>query len=282
MRMQRTLKLFIQFICLAQIILQAQFVLANESRIQLSGNYEQGGLVFGLTESGSKVEFDGELVRVSKNGDFIIGFHRDEKSPVKLKVTFSDGSVEERSLEIQKREYNIQRIEGVPDRTVNIPESELPRIRRESVAIKKAKKNNDARTDFITNWQWPAIGRISGVYGSQRFYNGVPKRPHYGVDIAKPTGTPVYAPASGIVTLANPDTYFSGGLIILDHGHNLSSSFLHLSKIVVEVGQRIEQGDKIGEIGATGRATGPHLDWRMDLGKRRIDPVFLVGEMPTK
>lgn len=260
-------------------------VLSNateDARTQLSGTYKQGGLVFGLTEPGSKVVFDGQPIRVSDNGDFLIGFHRDETSPVSLEVIYPDGTSEKRSIDVEKREYNIQRIEGVPNKTVNVPESELPRINRESAAIKKAKKRDDARTDFITNWQWPAIGRISGVYGSQRFYNGVPKRPHYGVDIAKPTGTPVYAPAAGIVTFTNIDTYFSGGLIIIDHGHHLNSSFLHLSKIDVEVGQKVEQGDKIGEIGATGRATGPHLDWRMNLGKRRVDPTFLVGDMPSE
>lgn len=270
------------FVCLLLSQLLLSFVLAGESRTQFSGTYKQGGLVFGLTEPGSKVEFSGKPVRVSERGDFLVGFHRDETSPVNLRISYPDGRVEQHNLKVEKREYNIQRIDGVPDKTVNIPESELPRIKRESAAIKKAKMRDDARTDFITNWQWPAIGPISGVYGSQRVYNGVPKRPHYGVDIAMPAGTAVYAPASGIVTFANLDTYFSGGLIILDHGHHLNSSFLHLSKIEVKQGQRIEQGDKIGEIGATGRATGPHLDWRMNLDKRRIDPVFLVGEMPLK
>ena len=270
-------------ICIIVVLLfLPQFVLAKEFKTQLSGNYKQGGLVFGLTEPGSKIEFSGESVRVSKHGDFLVGFHRDEESPMRLEIKYPDGVIEAIDLKVEKRNYNIQRVDGVPDKTVNIPESELPRINRESAAIKKAKMRDDARTDFITNWQWPAIGPISGVYGSQRIYNGVPKRPHYGVDIAMPTGTPVYAPAPGMVTFASLDTYFSGGLIILDHGHHLNSSFLHLSKIDIKVGQRVEQGDKIGEIGATGRATGPHLDWRINLGARRIDPVFLVGEMPAK
>ena len=120
------------------------------------------------------------------------------------------------------------------------------------------------------------------MYGSQRILNGQPRRPHFGVDVAAPTGTPVHAPAPGIVTLAEPDLYFSGGTLILDHGHGLSSSFLHLSRILVSVGDRVERGDPIAEIGATGRVTGPHLDWRMNLGEARLDPTLVVGPMPEQ
>ena len=129
---------------------------------------------------------------------------------------------------------------------------------------------------------WPAKGRISGVYGSQRILNGEPRRPHYGVDVAAPVGTLVHAPADGLVTLANEDMFFSGGTLILDHGHALSSSFLHLSAILVKEGQRVRQGDPIAKIGATGRATGPHLDWRMNLGRDRLDPQLLVGPMSSQ
>ena len=119
---------------------------------------------------------------------------------------------------------------------------------------------------------------MTGVYGSQRVYNGVPKSPHYGVDIASPTGTPVIAPAPGNISLVEPNLYYSGGTLILDHGHGLSSTFIHLSAVSVELGQRVEQGEKIGEIGATGRATGPHLDWRMNWFKVRVDPQLLMGD----
>ena len=133
---------------------------------------------------------------------------------------------------------------------------------------------------FPDGFRWPAKGRISGVYGSQRILNGEPRRPHFGVEVAAPTGTEVSAPADGVVTLVHPDVFFSGGTLILDHGHGLSSAFLHLSRILVEKGERVVQGQLIAEIGETGRATGPHLDWRMNLLDRRIDPALLVGPMP--
>lgn len=144
-----------------------------------------------------------------------------------------------------------------------------------------ARRTDDPRLDFMQSFIWPSIGPISGVYGSQRILNGQPRRPHFGVDVAAPTGTPVRAPAAGIITLAHPDMYFSGGTVILDHGHGVSSSFLHLSRIHVQVGQRVEQGELIAEIGATGRVTGPHLDWRMNWFGQRIDPALLVGAMPA-
>jgi murein DD-endopeptidase MepM/ murein hydrolase activator NlpD len=140
---------------------------------------------------------------------------------------------------------------------------------------------SDGADALERGFTWPVKGRISGVYGSQRVYNGTPGAPHYGVDVAVPTGTPVRAPASGVITLAEPDLYYSGGTVILDHGYGLSSSFLHLSKVHVTVGQRLAVGDLLGEVGATGRATGPHLDWRMSWLSERIDPQFLVPPMPN-
>jgi murein DD-endopeptidase MepM/ murein hydrolase activator NlpD len=132
----------------------------------------------------------------------------------------------------------------------------------------------------LAGFVWPAQGPISGVYGSQRFYNGEPRNPHYGVDVAVPKGTPVHAPAAGVVTLAEPDLYFSGGTVILDHGYRLSSTFLHMSEVSVQVGDELQAGDLIGAVGSTGRATGPHLDWRMNWRQQRIDPQLLAPPMP--
>ena len=146
--------------------------------------------------------------------------------------------------------------------------------------VVSARNRRDERTDFAEPFAWPARGRISGVYGSQRILNGEPRRPHFGLDIAAPTGTPVYAPADGIVTLAYDDMYFSGGTLIVDHGHGLSSSFLHLSEVLVEAGMQVKKGDLIARIGATGRASGPHLDWRMNWLDRRVDPQLLVKDLP--
>jgi murein DD-endopeptidase MepM/ murein hydrolase activator NlpD len=251
----------------------------SASPLHLEGKFVQGGLVQGRAEPGSKVEYDGRSVRVSEQGDFLIGFGRQAPSTAKLIVVFPDGNREERTLEIGQREYDIQHIKGLPKRMVTPNKKDLERIRAESALARKARLLDSSRTDFMTGFTWPAKGRISGVYGSQRILNGQPRRPHFGVDVAAPVGTSVYAPADGVVTLVHADMYFSGGTLIVDHGHGLSSSFLHLSKILVKQGQAVKQGDVIAEIGATGRVTGAHLDWRMNLFTTRIDPQLLVGAM---
>jgi murein DD-endopeptidase MepM/ murein hydrolase activator NlpD len=270
-------------ISVSSFFLWVGIVVAQDARVlELDGNTIQGGLLFGKVTTGSTIVFDGAEIRVSDQGDFIVGFNRDEPGSVPLVVTYPDGGIVRKSLDVEQREYDIQYVEGVPQETVSPPPEAMERIRREAAQIGATRKNDDARQDFMVDWQWPLTGRISGVYGSQRFYNGEPRRPHYGVDVPGPVGTPVHAPAPGLVTFSNPDTFYSGGLVILDHGHGLSSAFLHLSKVLVDVDQRVEQGDLIGEVGVQGRATGPHLDWRMNLFERRIDPQLLVGPMPDE
>ncbi|MDZ7829959.1 MAG: M23 family metallopeptidase [Halofilum sp. (in: g-proteobacteria)] len=197
-------------------------------------------------------------------------------------MRFEGGETLRRELEIARRDYNIQRIDGLEPKKVNPPEEAIPRILREVEIVKEARKRDDARQDFLQQFRWPVQGRITGVYGSQRVLNGEPRRPHYGWDIAAPAGTPVLAPAAGIVTVAEPDMYYSGGTLLLDHGHGLSSAFLHMQAISVEVGQRVERGEKLGEVGSTGRSTGAHLDWRMNLFERRVDPRTLAGPMPEE
>jgi murein DD-endopeptidase MepM/ murein hydrolase activator NlpD len=155
----------------------------------------------------------------------------------------------------------------------------MVRIRKEIAQVKKARNRNDSREDFLRGFQWPVKGRISGVYGSQRVLNGQPRRPHFGVDIAAPVGTLVHSPTDGVVTLTHDDMFFSGGTLIIDHGHGLSSTFIHLNAILVKEGDRVRQGDVIAEVGATGRVSGPHLDWRMNLLGDRLDPQLLVGPM---
>lgn len=252
------------------------------ARLSLSGPLVQGGLVTGKSDSGVKVTIDGAPVRVSEEGYFLIGFDRDHGAVSQVKVVYPDGRIESRTLKIKKRDYDIQRIDGLPKRKVTPEKIDYERIRREMEAIKQARKQDDPRTDFLQGWIWPVEGPISGVYGSQRVLNGKPRRPHYGVDIAAPVGTPVKAPADGIVTLVHPDMFYSGATLVLDHGHKLSSSFLHLNRTLVKVGDRIHKGDIIAEVGATGRVTGAHLDWRMNLRNARIDPQLLVGAMPAQ
>ncbi len=249
--------------------------------LELQGQPVQGGLMQGRTDPGTEVTFDGRPVRISKDGAFLIGFGHDAPAQAKLVVTFTDGSREWRELKVGQRKYKIQRIDGLPPRKISPSEEDLARIHRESASIKEARTKDDARTDFLKGFIWPAKGRISGVYGSQRILNGEPRRPHYGLDIAAPVETPVVAPASGIVTLTHPDMFYSGGTLILDHGHGLSSTFIHLHRILVKEGQYVRQGDVIAEIGATGRVTGPHLDWRINLFKRRLDPQLILKAMPA-
>lgn len=248
---------------------------------QLEGELQQGALVLGRVVPGSKVALGGHQVKVTEAGRFAIGFDRDAKAEMLLMVTAPDGTITRQPLTIAPREYAIQRIEGVPQRTVEPAPEALERIRREQALVTHARAIETDRTDFLDGFQWPLTGRISGVYGSQRVYNGVPGRPHYGVDIAAPTGTEVRAPAAGVVTLAHPDMFFSGGTLIMDHGHGVSSTFIHLSEVLVEEGMKVEPGDIVGKVGATGRATGPHLDWRINWFGAKLDPALVVPPMPA-
>ncbi|MDA0340375.1 MAG: M23 family metallopeptidase [Proteobacteria bacterium] len=246
---------------------------------RLQGRLIQGGLVIGTTTPGSTVTLDGRAVRVGLDGRFVFGFNRDATAAA-LAITAPDGTVERRQLSVEARGYDIQRIDGLPPKTVSPPPEVLARIRRESAQIKAARMQDTPVPYFKTGFKWPARGRISGVYGSQRVLNGKPSRPHYGIDVAAPVGTPVAAPADGVVRLAEPDLFYSGGTIILDHGHGLSSTFLHMATVEVQPGDQLRQGDRLGTIGATGRATGPHLDWRINWFDQRLDAGLLVPPMP--
>jgi len=251
-------------------------VTAQADALELDGPLVQGGVLIGRVAPGTEVSLDGRAVRVAADGSFLIGFDRDAPKRHVLVA-----GAETRELAIAARKYDIQRVTGIAQQIMNPSAEDLKRIEREQALVKAARERDDPRTDFLVDFAWPITGRISGVYGSQRFYNGVASRPHYGVDVAAPVGAAVHAPAAGIVTLAEPDLFFSGGTVIIDHGHALSSSFLHLSRVLVKVGQRVEQGDLIARVGATGRASGPHLDWRMNWRDAKVDPQLLAGAMPA-
>lgn len=261
------------------LIMPAPGVIADESEaLKLRGAIIQGGVIRAQAQPGATVTLDGNALPVSNDGHFLFGFNRDDQAKHALIVELPDGRTLTRVLTPRAREYDIEHVDGVPPATVEPPAEVLERIRREAAQVGAARKRRDARIDWL-HFVWPAKGRISGVYGSQRVLNGKPSRPHYGVDVAAPTGTPVTAPAPGLVTLAEADLYFSGGTIIIDHGHGLTSTFLHLSKVVAQSGDYVDQGQLIGHIGATGRASGPHLDWRMNWRKARVDPQTLVPAM---
>lgn len=253
---------------------------AAEPEVELRGEPVQGALLVGQAPSDAEVWLDGKPLRRSPDGHFLVGFGRDETESRTLEVRFAEGRVWQRKLVPAPREFDIQRIDGLPPGQVTPEPEVLDRIRAEAAQVRKARQRRDRRADFAAGFEWPTLGPITGVYGSQRILNGQPRSPHWGVDIAAPVGTTVHAPAAGIVTLAHPDMYFSGGTLMIDHGLGLSSAFLHLDEILVEPGQRVEQGEVIARVGATGRVTGAHLDWRMNLGATRIDPTLLVGPMP--
>ncbi len=246
----------------------------------LNGNFIQGGIIIGKTLPENQVTFENLTLQVSPDGDFVFGLNRDEAKQVKVKIVFADGKIIIYSLNIKQRKYDIQRIDGLPEAKVSPKKAEvLKRIKLDSAQVANARLRDDARLDFKETFIWPTTGRISGVYGSQRILNGKSKWPHFGVDVAAPVGDNVIAPASGVITLAISDMFYSGGTIILDHGHGVSSSFLHLSEILVKQGDVVKQGDLIAKVGATGRVTGAHLDWRMNFFKRRVDPQLLVPTM---
>jgi murein DD-endopeptidase MepM/ murein hydrolase activator NlpD len=250
--------------------------------VTLTGDAIQGGLLWGSVGPGIAVRFDNRDVPVASDGSFLLGLGRD--APSQLTLEIEGNTVCQQTVTVAQRDYIVQRIEGVPQRTVTPPQEELDRIARERVLVRDAKAARLERPDLLSavkaGMRWPLLGPITGVYGSQRVYNGTPRSPHYGVDVAAPTGQPVRAPSPGVVTLAEPDLFYSGGTVILDHGYGLSSSFLHLSNVSVSVGQEVAVGDVIGAVGATGRATGPHLDWRMSWFDQRVDPQLLVPSMP--
>ena len=237
----------------------------------------QGGLIVAALPPGSHLSLFGKPVHVGADGTAVLGAGRNENGPLLVVLTYPDGRTETVSIAVTPRDWPIEHVDGVPAKTVNPPPALAARIQREQGDVTVARERDDSREDFLSGFIWPVQGRISGRFGNQRIYNGEPKAPHSGMDIAVPIGTPVKAPAAGIVTFAQPDLYLTGGTILVDHGFGLSSNFLHLSKLEVSVGQHVQQGQVIGLSGMTGRATGPHLHWGFNWFGTRLDPLLLPG-----
>lgn len=253
---------------------------ANPMDIILDGPLIQGGLVRGQAAPGQTVALDGKAVATTEDGHFVVGFGREHPSHSVLRISDSK-SVFERTLAIEAREYQTQHIKGLPKKMVTPDPGDIARIKRDQAEVKAARSVHSMLRGFLEPFQWPAVGIITGVYGSRRVLNGEPRNPHYGIDIAAPAGTPVLAPAPGQVTLAHPEMYYTGATLILDHGLGVSSTFLHLQSIDVTVGQTVAAGEQIGEVGSSGRSTGPHLDWRINWFDVRVDPALLAGPMPA-
>jgi murein DD-endopeptidase MepM/ murein hydrolase activator NlpD len=245
----------------------------------LRGGAVEGGLMIARTAPDNRVTLDDATIPFAPDGLFIVGFHRDSDFPVTIGITKTDGTSQLTVLTPQQRSYQIQRIDGLQKNMVTPPENVIARIKSDQAAVAAARQTPAAAGDFWRGIDWPVTGRISGVFGSQRILNGQPRQPHYGIDIAVPKGTPVRAPASGLVTLVK-DLYFSGWTIIINHGLGLNSTFLHLDSTAISVGDTVQRGSIIGTVGSTGRSTGPHLDWRLDWQGRRIDASLAAGPMP--
>ncbi len=250
-------------------------------QLTLEGDFAQGGMVRGETAAGAKVTLDGHAVTVDRWGRFVFGFGRDAAAQATLVVHFPDGKSETRPLHIAPRDYFVERINGLPPKMVTPPKKLLDRIRRENALIYKVRHRNTDAAWFWKGFIRPAQGRYSGFYGSQRILNGKPRRPHFGLDIAGPRGEQVVAPAPGIVALVAKDLYYTGGTVMIDHGQGITSVLMHMDRVTVKKGQRVKAGDRVGVLGATGRATGPHLDWRVNWFGVRLDPGLLLKDART-
>tara|TARA_B100000965_G_scaffold364282_1_gene347819 strand:- start:91 stop:942 length:852 start_codon:yes stop_codon:yes gene_type:complete len=271
-----TLNIIIFLIQIPPSIAKEKLILNYDSiNVFLEGNFIQGGLVKGKVNPNIKIKFKNRILRKTSDGNFVIGFGRDHKKNAYLHIK-SKGNWLKKPIKIKKRIYKIQAINGLEKKMVTPPKSFYDRIRRENKSIKNV-RGRDTNVDYIFHkFIWPTKGIISGVFGSQRILNGKPKRPHYGVDIAAKTGTPVFAPIKSIVRMSEKNLYYTGGTIMLDHGHGVTSVYSHLSKINVTAGDKVEKGQVIGEVGSTGRSTGPHLDWRVNWFYQRLDPSLLI------
>lgn len=243
----------------------------------LEGALAPGGMVTGTAAPGSHVLLDGEAIKVAPDGRFVIGFGFEGPAERVLEIRPPRAAPERRVLKLAERRFPVERVDGLPPETVTPPPEYLERRRRETAAVREARARESDLLAWAEGFIAPAAGRISGVYGSRRILNGEPRAPHFGLDIAAPAGTPVVAPAAGVVRLAAPDFLLEGGIVIIDHGFSVSSTFLHMSAIDVRPGQTVAQGERIGAIGATGRASGAHLDWRINWRDERLDPGLLLG-----
>ncbi len=236
----------------------------------------QGAMVIGKVPPGSTVRHAGRTLRVTAYGSVVFGVGRDETGPLQVDVQPANAPARRIEIVLTPRDWPMERINGVPPATVNPPKAIAERIAGEQARVAAVRTRDDDRTGFAQAFIWPVQGRISGRFGNQRIYNGTPKSAHSGMDIAVPTGTPVKAPADGMVTFADPGLYLTGGTLVLDHGHGISSNFLHLSRIDAKVGDPVRQGEVVGAVGATGRASGPHLHWGMNWFDVRIDPLLVL------
>ena len=252
------------------------FIPTHSTAIEFTGKFLQGHFIIGKTDPTAKIIIDKKQVKVSEDGFFVFGLDRDRKFDLTI-TKIINGKKDKIIKKVLKRKYNIQRIDGLEESKVTPPESVYKRIKEENNKIGEARAINSDLPFFKNQFIMPVEGIISGVYGSQRILNGKPKWPHYGIDIAAKQGTMIKSSGSGVVTMAEDDLYYTGGTIIMDHGHGISTIYSHLENVMVSVGDKINQGDIIGTVGSTGRSTGPHLDFRVNWFQTRLDPMSVIN-----
>ena len=251
------------------------FIFSNVNALELNGSFVQGGLVIGKSNIKSKVFIDGKEISVSKDGHFIFGISRNRSKDINIKVA-SSNNTQEIIRKVKHRKFKVQRIDGLPKRKVTPNENDMKRIRKEGKLIAIAKKENSNLVHFFEDFIRPVDGITTGVYGSQRILNGKPRRPHYGIDIAAPKGTKIKNSNSGRVILSEKNLFFTGGTIIIDHGHGLISIYSHLEELFVKEGDYVKRGEMIASVGSTGRSTGPHLDFRLYCRNIPVDPDLVI------
>ena len=259
------------------LILLLFFLSNNVLAVEFQGKFIQGHFIIGKTEPDTKVLIDKKEVKVTDDGYFVFGIGRDRKYNIVITLN-KDGNKQKIVKKVFKRKYNIQRIDGLPEEKVTPPEEVYERIKKENKLIGDAKATDSNLIYFKNKFIVPIKNTIiTGVYGSQRILNGEPKWPHYGLDFAADEGTTIKAMLDGIVTLSEPDLYYTGGTLMFDHWHGISTIYLHIQKLLVKKGQKIKQGDVIGTVGSTGRATGAHLDVRLNWFQTRLDPETVLN-----
>ena len=244
--------------------------------IEFKGKFLQGHFIIGITDPSTQILIGKKKIKVSKEGYFVFGIDRDRKFDLVI-TKIKDGKKEKIIKKVLKRKYNIQRIDGLEESKVTPPESVYKRIKEENNKIGEARAIDSDLSFFKDQFIMPVNGIISGVYGSQRILNGKPKWPHYGIDIAAKKGTMIKSSGTGVVTMAEDDLYYTGGTVIMDHGHGISTIYSHLETVMVSVGDKINKGDIIGTVGSTGRSTGPHLDFRVNWFQTRLDPMTILN-----
>jgi murein DD-endopeptidase MepM/ murein hydrolase activator NlpD len=268
--------------CTASMAVTTNSTAREDSAILLklvSGKAVQGGMLVFQTKAGTKIILDGLELPVSADGLFVLGFHRDDVTPQELRAIDASGKTAKLTLTPEMRDWEIQLIDKLPTNMVTPPEAVITRIKKDIKNVKAARAVISDFDDVLKNgFVWPVWGRISGIYGAQRILNGKPRQPHYGIDIAAPSGVAVRAAGAGRVTMAM-DLYFTGGTVIIDHGFGLNSTYSHLKDMYVRPGDRVTRGGVIGSVGSTGRSTGPHLDWRINWRHKRLDPLLIAGPL---